>query len=191
MIAMQHLFDQLRVRALILLGRHHAAIDVLTDMIERNPMDAYALASRAHAHSALKQPDQALVDLKAACQATPDDSHRAAHVWYNFGYALNEAGDVSQAEAAFRKSLAINAAFDLSWYGLGLTLIQQSRFDEAATALKQNTQLQPMSPYGWYQLARVHMDRKAPEEAAIVIRHLRGFDPKVADQLVRETGLVA
>jgi Tfp pilus assembly protein PilF len=56
-------------------------------------------------------------------------------------------------------------------------------------ALKRNTELQPMSPYGWYQLARVQVDRQQPDEARKIIRHLKGFEPKVADQLVRETGL--
>ena len=58
-------------------------------------------------------------------------------------------------------------------------------------ALKKNTELQPMSPYGWYQLARVQFDRQEPEEAKKIIRHLKGFEPKVAAQLERETGLVA
>jgi hypothetical protein len=46
-----------------------------------------------------------------------------------------------------------------------------------------------MSPFGWYQLARVHVDRQDPEEAVKVIRHLKRFEPKVAAQLERETGL--
>ena len=46
-----------------------------------------------------------------------------------------------------------------------------------------------MSPYGWYQLARVQVDRHEPEEAREIIRHLKGFEPKVAAQLERETGL--
>ena len=60
---------------------------------------------------------------------------------------------------------------------------------EAAAALERNTQLQPMSPYGWYQLARVQIDRAKPEEARKIIRHLQTFEPKVAAQLERETGL--
>jgi hypothetical protein len=51
--------------------------------------------------------------------------------------------------------------------------------------------LQPMSPYGWYQLARVHVDRHETDEATKIIRHLRGFEPKVAAQLERETGISA
>ena len=48
-----------------------------------------------------------------------------------------------------------------------------------------------MSPYGWYQLARVRFDRQEPDEARKIIRHLKSFEPKVAAQLERETGLVA
>jgi hypothetical protein len=35
----------------------------------------------------------------------------------------------------------------------------------------------------------VQFDRNEPEEARKIIRHLKGFDPKVAAQLQRETGL--
>ncbi len=69
-------------------------------------------------------------------------------------------------------------------------LIRLQRYDEAIVALKRNTELQPMSPYGWYQLARVHIDKKQPDEAVKIIRHLKGFEPKVAAQLERETGLL-
>jgi hypothetical protein len=47
-----------------------------------------------------------------------------------------------------------------------------------------------MSPFAWYQMARVHVDLNQPEQALWVIRHLKGFEPKIALQLERETGLV-
>jgi len=46
-----------------------------------------------------------------------------------------------------------------------------------------------MSPHGWCQLARVHMERQETEEVSKIIRHLRGFEPKVAAELARETGI--
>jgi len=46
-----------------------------------------------------------------------------------------------------------------------------------------------MSPFGWYQLARLHLDRQETEQALEIIRHLQGFEPKIAEQLKRETGL--
>lgn len=122
----------------------------------------------------------------------PDpDPERSAGDWFNLAFLL-EAGDrVEEAEAAFRRAVALDAKLDRAWYGLGLALIRQRRYGEAVEALKRNTELQPMSPYGWYQLARVHMDRHEPDEARRIIRHLRGFEPKIAAQLERETGLAA
>ncbi len=118
-------------------------------------------------------------------------AHHPKHMaaWFNLGFLSDELGHLPEAEDAFRRALALDAKLDRAWYGLALVLIRQRRFDEAVEALKRNTELQPMSPYGWYQLARVHVDRHEPEEAAKIIRHLRGFEPKVAAQLERETGL--
>jgi Flp pilus assembly protein TadD len=102
---------------------------------------------------------------------------------------LEENGRSKEAEPAFRRAIEVEPKMDRAWYGLALVLIQERRFDEAVVALKKNTELQPMSPFGWYQLARVHVDRQEPDEATKIIRRLKGFEPKVAAQLERETGL--
>jgi len=98
-------------------------------------------------------------------------------------------GLLDVAEQGFRAAIQIEEKMDRAWYGLGLVLVRKGRLDEALAALKRNTQLQPMSPFGWYQMARVHIDLQQPEAARAVIRHLKGFEPKVAAQLERETGL--
>ena len=46
-----------------------------------------------------------------------------------------------------------------------------------------------MSPYGWYQLARVQHELGRIDETQKVLDHLAKFEPKVARQLERETGL--
>ena len=88
-----------------------------------------------------------------------------------------------------KNAIEIDEKMDRAWYGLGLVLVRQRRFEESLVAFKRNTELQSMSPYAWYQMARVHMEMQAPEKALEVIRHLNGFEPKVAAQLERETGL--
>lgn len=173
---------------LLVLGRHAAAERVFDTMLRRWPQDAYALASRAHLRAQRGARDEAIADYHALVQAHPA---RAGADWFNLAFLLESAGRLPEAEAAFRRALEVNPKLDRAWYGLGLALIQQQRFDEAVDALRRNTELQPMSPYGWYQLARVHVDRKDPDEALRIIRHLKGFEPKVAAQLERETGLAA
>ena len=95
----------------------------------------------------------------------------------------------SDAEAAFRQAIGLDPRLDRAWYGLALVLVRQQRHDEAVQALRRNTELQPMSPYGWYQLARVHVDRQEPDKARRIITRLKSFEPGVAAQLERETGL--
>jgi tetratricopeptide (TPR) repeat protein len=179
---------KLRAIALLVLGRHAAAESVFDEMLTAWPQDPYARASRAHLRAQRGAREEAIADYQAL---VADHPQRSAADWFNLGFTLETAARLPEAEAAFRRALEFDEKFDRAWYGLGLALIQQGRFDEAVDALKRNTELQPMSPYGWYQLARVHMDRKEPEKARRIIRHLKGFEPKVAAQLERETGLAA
>ena len=183
---LSHALQRLRAMTLLTFGRRDAAEDAFTAMLARWPDDAYALASRAHLRGELGRRSQAVADQQRLVQVHPN---RSAADWFNLAFLLEEAERHDEAEPAFRRALELDPKLDRAWYGLGLALIRQHRLDEAVDALKRNTELQPMSPYGWYQLARVQVDREKPEEAKKIIRHLKGFEPKVADQLVRETGL--
>jgi tetratricopeptide (TPR) repeat protein len=183
-------FWRLKLRALahLLLGRKAAADAVFSQMLAWFPGNAWVLASRAHLRAQMGRRDDAILDAQALVAGHPA---RSAADWFNLAYLLEEAGRHDEAEPAFRHAVELDPKLDRAWYGLGLVLIRQQRFDEAVAALERNTKLQPMSPYGWYQLARVHVDRQHPEEAEKIIRHLEGFEPKVAAQLKRETGLLA
>ena len=174
--------------AWLVLGRSKPAETIFDSMLERWPHDGYALSSRSHVRAASGRRIEAIADLQTLLVAQPD---RSAAYWFNLAFLLEDAGRFSEAEPAFRRALALDPKLDRAWYGLGLTLIRLQRPEDAVAALKQNTELQPMSPYGWYQLARVQFDRQRPEETKKIIRHLKGFEPKVAAQLERETGLAA
>jgi Flp pilus assembly protein TadD len=174
-----------RAMALLVAGRRSPALDVFRAMQAEFPGDIYSLASKAHLQAQGGDRRAALQDLRLLVEAEP----RNGKHWFNYGFILEELGEYEQAEAAFRNATQHSPGLDRAWYGLGLVLIRLQRFDDAIVALKQNTKLQPMSPYGWYQLARVHVDRHEPEEAEKIIRHLKRFEPKVAAQLERETGL--
>jgi tetratricopeptide (TPR) repeat protein len=172
-------------RLALLLGWREDALRQFEAMSDIDPRNAYALASRAQAEDQLGRPANAIALQRELTRLTPDQ----ASAWFNLGFMLEKASDLEDALAAFREATRLSPALDRAWYGQGLVLIRLRRFDEAVDALRKNTELQPMSPYGWYQLARVHVDRQEPDEAAKIIRHLKGFEPKVAAQLEREIGL--
>ena len=175
-----------RAMALLVLGRREAALQAFREMQGEFPHDAYPLASIAHLQAQLGDRSGAIAMQQRLLAVAPDDGGH----WFNFGYLLEADERWEEAEQAFRKATALRPELDRAWYGLGLVLIRLKRYDEAVAALKRNTQLQPMSPYGWYQLARVHVDRHDPDEALRIIRHLKRFEPKVAAQLERETGIL-
>lgn len=181
---------RLKLHALgcLLVGQREAAHASFSSMLALWPNNAYVLSSRAHLNAQMGRPEAALADAQALTTAHPA---RSAGDWFNLGFLLDQVGRLEEAEAAFRRALALDQKLDRGWYGLGLVLIRLRRFDDALAALKRNTELQPMSPYGWYQLARLHVDRQDPDEARRIIGHLRGFEPKFAAQLERETGLRA
>ena len=173
--------------AWLVLGRRQAALAIFDDMLERWPDDAYTLSSRSNLHAQSGRLEPALADSMRLVALQP----QKASAWFNHGFLLEACERWEEALAAFARATEISPKLDRAWYGQGLVLIRLKRLDEAVVALERNTELQPMSPYGWYQLARVHADRHEPAEATRIIRHLKGFEPKVAAQLERETGLLA
>lgn len=176
---------QWRGRAFLFLGMQDRARDTFHDMLVRWPDDAYVLQSLANLEAAGGHLARAALHLRRLVSLTPT----SGAAWFNLAYVLEQQELAEEAEQAFRKTIELEPTIDRAWYGLGLTLIRQGRLEEAIVALKRNTEMQPMSPYGWYQMARVHIDLGQRAEAARVIRHLEGFEPKVAAQLRRETGI--
>jgi Tfp pilus assembly protein PilF len=128
---------------------------------------------------------QALNYFERALVQAPNNAN--AH--FNVGFVCAELGRTQEAEVAFKAALDIDTKMDRAWYGLGLVQVRQRKLEDSLVAFKRNTELQSMSPYAWYQMARVHMELNQPDKAMEVMRHLKGFEPKVAAQLERETGL--
>lgn len=174
-----------KAKLLLFLGLRAQAVDVFKDILTRAPQDVQALNSLGYDALQTNHPAQAAPYFEKALALTPGISN--AH--FNVAFVCEILGRLDDAEREFRAAIALEEKMDRAWYGLGLVLVRQGRMQEAIVALKRNTKLQPMSPFGWYQLARVHVELKQPEEARSVIAHLKGFEPKVAAQLERETGL--
>jgi tetratricopeptide (TPR) repeat protein len=170
-----------------LFRRKDRAIDFYRKILADDPGDARALASIGFQQAQAGENRAALETFNRVVALAPDNAE--AH--FNRGYLLQGFNDHDAAMAAFSDAIAINPDHDRALYGLALSLIARHRLDEAVAPLKRNTKLQPMSPYGWYQLARVHFDLGRPEETQRILDHLTTFEPKVARQLARETGLTA
>ena len=178
---------RLMAKAALMAGRNEAALTRFDQILDCRPLDPHALASRAHLLGQRGDRAGAIETLYRLTAAHPE--HAAG--WFNLGFLLEEAGVLEPAREAFQCACELAPDLDRAWFGLAQVHIRAGRLDEAAAALQVNTRLQPFAPHGWYQLARLHVQRQANEEAIRIIDHLRGFEPRVAAQLERETGLQA
>ena len=174
-----------KAKTLLVFGLRAKAHDTFQEILEINPADVLALNSLGYEELNNRHLVQALSFFERALVQTPNNAN--AH--FNVGFVCEELGRSQEAEVAFKAALQLDEKFDRAWYGLGLVLVRQRKLEESLEAFKRNTQLQSMSPFAWYQMARVHMELNQPDEALAVMRHLKGFEPKVAAQLERETGL--
>lgn len=169
----------------ILFRQHERGLAYYRKMLAADPNDSLALASIAYRTAQAGRKHDALELFERVVALRPEDAE--AH--FSRGFLLQELGKHEDALAAFRRAIEINPNHDRAHYGIGLSCIALRRFEDALAPLKRNTVLQPMSPYGWYQLARVQVDLNQRDQAQKVLDHLMTFEPKVAKQLARETGL--
>lgn len=174
-----------KAKALLVFGLRAKAHDVFQEILSISPLDSLALNSLGYEELTNRRLTQALSYFERALAQTPNNAN--AH--FNVGFVCEELGRSQDAEIAFKAALELDEKLDRAWYGLGLVLVRQRRLEESLAAFKRNTELQSMSPFAWYQMARVHMELGQPDKALEVMRHLKGFEPKVAAQLERETGL--
>jgi tetratricopeptide (TPR) repeat protein len=167
------------------LGRPDAALNNWKKILSINPADAKTLMSMALLKSELNDRPGALALTAQALRSAPGN----ASFWFNQGFLQQEQDEHASALQSFDHALVLDPKLDRAWYGKALSLIKLHKLDEAVAALLRNTELQPMSPYGWYQLAHLYHRLGQTDSVKKVIRKLSGFEPNVALQLQRETGV--
>lgn len=151
------------------------------------PRDTGTLAAIANRRAAQGDRHGAIAVLEHSVQVDPG----VAHAWFNLGFLRQELGEHEAACEAFERAVALDPKLDRAWYGKGLSLVKLGRVDDAVVALKKVVELQPMSPYGFYQLAHAYHRLGQADRVVAIVRRLSKFEPKVALQLERETGVHA
>ena len=170
-----------------LLNRHEIAAEYWLRVAELQPRDAKAFASAAHHKAAGTSTLEAIALLRKAVDVDP----KFVAAWFNLGFLLQKQDEHLQALDAFDKAILQDEKLDRGHYGRALSLIALNRHEEAKAALNRTIDLQPMSPYGYYQLAALH-HRLGDEKACVkLVRQLSSFEPALAVQLQKETGVKA
>lgn len=111
-----------------------------------------------------------------------------AQAWFNLGFVREQNGERRAAIAAFREAVRLAPELDRAWYGMGLAHAALGEHAEAAQAFEENVRRQTMFGDAWFQLGMAHHHARNPERVAEIVRRLRTFEPKRANQLIRDTG---
>lgn len=150
------------------------------------PRDPSVLASIAHMHAEAGRYDTASALMRESLAL---DGGQAG-TWFNLGYLQQRSERHDEAIASFDRAIGIDSKLDRAYYGKALSLIKTNRVEDAIPILRRNIELQPMSPFGFYQLAHAYNRLGERDKVAGTIRKLAAFEPKVAKQLEKETGVV-
>lgn len=167
--------------------RDERALEYWDRLRALRPRDAKVVSTIAHLKAGAGERLEAIALLHRSLELNPQD----ATAWFNLGFLQQEEGEQEAALGSFERALKFDGKLDRAWYGTALALIKLGRVEEAIAPLTRNTELQPMSPFGWYQLAHVYHRLGDSKRVARVIRTLAEFEPEVARQLERETGVNA
>ncbi len=141
----------------------------------------------AHCMTMANRNREAEVLLRKALEVDPN----YAPAWFNLGFMIQKREDHEEALRCFDYAVRFQEKMDRAHYGRALSLIALDRPEEAKAALQRTIDLQPMSPYGYYQLAALHHKLGDDKQCARLIRKMHGFEPQLAAQLQKETGVQA
>jgi len=163
------------------------AADYWIRMAALRPKDPLPYTSAAHCKADQNKNLEAEILLRKALEVDPN--YTAA--WFNLGFLIQKREDHVEALRCFDMAIRFHEKMDRAHYGRALSLIALDRPEEAKAALQRNIDLQPMSPYGYYQLAALHHKLGDDKSCIKLVKKLHKFEPQLAAQLQRETGVEA
>jgi Tfp pilus assembly protein PilF len=99
---------------------------------------------------------------------------------YNLGNLYSNQGRSAEAEAQYRRALAIDERFFLAKVNLAMLLAQQRRGDEAERLLREAHLAQPRAAAVAFNLGLLLAERGKPEEAEQALRAALSVDPRHA-----------
>jgi cytochrome c-type biogenesis protein CcmH/NrfG len=113
------------------------AIEQLKGALQIHPDFALALAELGVLYMMEKQPDEAILVLRAALKLSPDEYTTLL----TYGRALYDKGRFTEAEEQFRKALQNNTASPSAHFYIGLILLKRNDLDGGEKAFKSAVEL--------------------------------------------------
>ena len=185
MNSFDHYVYYYRARFFELMKKPHDAARDYRKTLALKPDFAPALIALGVLYASIQQYPSAEDCLGKLLHLDPDNAN-----WlFDLAFVYEKQRRFDDAIRLFERSVAINSKLDRAWYGMGLSYAAKGDHAAAAKSFEKATKLQPWAPYPWYQLAMAHYALDNMNKVKEILRHVSTFDPKVTEQLERDTGL--
>lgn len=172
-------------QCLIFFKAHERALHVLETLLRETPRHPQAWGVCAFLLAQKGRYDDAVAALERAVDVRPDD----ASLLFNLGFVLQKSGRHDEAIERFARAIELQPNLDRAWYGAGLSLVQRGRYREAIERLTEAARQQPFNPFARYQLAAAWFKLGEHDKVRAEYRHVKGFDPTVAEHIRADFGV--
>ena len=164
----------------------HRALSWFEKSVAWDPKSAPFRQALAIASSTLNRHNDAIEQLRAACQLAPKE----AHYRYSLGLAYNEAGRQREAIAALEEAVKLDDSHALAWYNLGLGYSALSDDERALAALAKAEILDQQSARVPYARATILIRRGQTAHARSALSRVLELQPGFAPahELMRSLG---
>lgn len=132
----------------------------------------YAMASLKQNH---------IKEAIAACRRATDLQPNEPEPWFALGMSLHQAGEIHEAESAYKECLKMRLDMPYASYNLGIILLEQQKFPEAVAALEAATIDLPTSAQAWFYLGRSREALQQTEPALSAYGRAVELDPKMVE----------
>ena len=153
--------------------KYEAAIEKLQRAIGLDPGFAKAFDNLGLCYEALGRVDEAIRAWQEAIRLNREAQPPSPWPALNLGLLLARLGQLEEAEARFRESLATDPEFPQAHYQLGLVLEKTGRPEQALPELEAAARLEPGYPEPHYALARVYRRAGDREKASRALERFR------------------
>ena len=181
------------------IGRASDAIPHFEDLLQQEPCHIAGHYQLANSYQSVRQFEPAIAHYQQALDLLqqPDVTQspinqlflvNPEHIWYNLGVALQDVGELSAAEAAYRQAIGLRVDYADALNALGTLLERQDQEEEASALYRQTLNLQPDYIPALSNLGHVALRQQDWQTADFCFQHLRTLDPgnlKAIDGLLK------
>jgi tetratricopeptide (TPR) repeat protein len=157
-------------------GNYDNALDIFKRVIDKNPLNTFALMGRGLVYQEKKDYPAAEKDFRQAIEIDRSDPT----AWIGLGNALYDQNKLDEAIVAYNQAIKLDPKLAQAYDNLGLALSYQNKLNEAIVAYNQAIKLDPKLAQAYNNLGLALSYQNKLNEAIIALNQAIKLDPKLA-----------